>query len=195
MPYIVHNLTKKTIILSDIRAEIRPRMTMDLERFAHRQDIERSFDLIQSIKSGKLRIVGHSALKSTPSSLPLQSPRIMQVTERVIEKPSSALTKEQLEDVVRKVISENKGVASNTDLQKIIQEAIGTGLAHLTGILKGPETESQHEHLIDPEKLAGMQQHSINKVFEEMQTGTGREKSVVETQNNNIDDLAKELLD
>ena len=189
MAYIVHNVTKKTIILSDIRAEIRPSMTLDLERFAHRESIERSHDLIQAIKGGKLKLVSHGMIKSFVINNP-RNQVTEKITERVIEKQS--FSQEQLEEVVRKVVGESKG---STDIQKIINDALGTGLANITEVLKGQavQIDTVKESQIDPEKLAQMQQQAIGKVFEDMKTGDGREKKVI--QGKQLDDLANELLD
>lgn len=197
--YIVHNLTNKTVILSDLKAEIGPRKILDLEKVAHRDAIDRSYNLRQAIDSNQLRLVKYSVVKTHAHPNQDVSDRI-----RIIEKDK--LDDNRLIDLIRQTITEEMGrnqrptenvegaikrviSSSVMDLKDAIRDQINN-LSVPGGVVnKTPE----EEQFIDPAKLAEMQQKSIKKMTEEIETGGKQESKKIKITNSNIRDLASEL--
>ena len=50
--FIVKNVSGRNVVLSDLNVELEPDSQLDLEKVSRKTDIERSFDLVQAIKTG-----------------------------------------------------------------------------------------------------------------------------------------------
>jgi len=181
MAFIVHNLTTRTIILSDLRAEIGPQKMLDLEKVADRLRIDRSKDLRSALDTQKLRICSQGVL--TKSVTP---------TVQTIEHHHHAqnLDEVKLADLMRRVIQEQSLSVNNVTNVQLLQI--------LEALQKKLDTISTGEDTTDvptmaPEKLAELQGKVIDKMSDNIETGIRKSGKKVILKNTKLGDLAHEL--
>lgn len=190
MSYIVHNLTNRTIVLADLRAEIGPKKMLDLEKVAARSDIDRSYDLRFALDSHRLRCcsTGIVSRNSKPE---------IQVVEKVIEKhevehhhhESSGIDEMRLMAMMKRVMAENKPAAG--DNQQVL-DAVAALQKQLETM--GGESGSESEGpSIAPELLADLQAKAVAKMSEDIETGNKKSGRKVILKNTRLGDLADEL--
>jgi len=186
--YVVRNLTKHTIILSDIRAEIGPGKMLDLEKVAHREAIERSADLRAAKKSSRLRLIGND-VASKPKLKPAETSVINQITERIIEKPSeNNLDEEKLEAIMRKILSEQIQPSAAVNTDQILDAVIALKKQLATTDKSSPDMPN-----IDPTQFADLQSKAVEKLSETIETGVKKTPKKVKLKNTKSSDLANEL--
>lgn len=195
--FIIHNLTNKTIVLSDLRVEIGPRRLLNLERVAERSAIDNSRDLKRALAERQLALTRHSIIETN------------QVPDREVKRNiHEGLSEEQLSRLIRKAVSEELGERKSAkeepthqpNIEETIQKAIVSNMGGLIDSIR-QEINSVHvdpkkkeEMSIDPEKFAEMSQKSIDKISNEIQTGGQKKgKSVKIINKKSASDLANEL--
>lgn len=193
--YVVRNLTKRTIILSDLKAEIGPYKMLDLEKVAHREDVSRSRDLRNALKSARLRLMSNSVAKQ---------PKVpeVRIIERIIEKQvekhhtETIIDEGKLEAIMRKILSEQPKpptqIQESVPVNKILdafaalQQKIDTfGTDKKDSLLDMPN--------IDPERLADLQSKAIEQISKNIETGVRKTGKKVKLKDTNLSDLASEL--
>jgi len=197
--YIVHNLTKRTIILSDLRAEIGPHKMLDLEKVAERNAIDRSYDLRTALTTKRLRLCSQGIVSKTVK------PEVL-VVEKIIEKHhhhetatnTQTLDEERLVALMTKIMRENQAAqpvaAPAVDSSDKILEAM-SALQSKIDSMGGDDPEGVGIGMaaIDPERLAELQAKAISKISEGIQTGIKKTGKKVILKNTNLGDLASEL--
>lgn len=184
-------------MLSDLRAEIGPRKVLDLELVMERSAIERSRDLRQALHSNCLRLIKHSVIR-TPEKI-VDPP--VRVIEKTIEREK--LDEKRLTKLIREVISDEMQNAPDrpVDVEDQIKRAVGNSVGDLVGSIRdqinslqiNPREENTLDTPIDPRQLADLQQKSINKISENIETGGDSKTQKIRIINPNLRDLASEI--
>lgn len=191
--YIVHNLTSKTIVLADLRAEIGPHKILDLEKVAERTAVDRSYDLRLALSTKRLRLCSQGIVSKT------SKPEVL-IVEKIIEKhhhyksEQHGLDEVRLAALMKKIMLENQ-VASQpapTDSGKQILQAMSALQAKIDA-MGGEDSSGIGMPSIDPEKLAELQAKAINKLSENIETGIKKPGKKVILKNTRLGDLASEL--
>ncbi len=126
--YIVRNLSKRTIIIADLRIEIGPHKILDLELMADRNAIDKSPHVRQALRNKQLSLVKRSVVKSrykVPVKREVEIQHEVQVIEKQINKTVEAqINEEKLTDLITKVLdkhadSNQPKAESSVDEQKI----------------------------------------------------------------------------
>lgn len=189
--YIVHNLTNKTVILSDLRVEIGPRKVIDLERVAERITIERSRDLRQALNTRKLALTRHSVIKA-----PAKKTSEVQVVERVVNE-SSSLDENRIAEIVRKAVADEMKQKQDDTVQKAMATTMGGLVSQIRDQINSiqiPQQQDKQEPLpIDPAKFAEISQQSIERISEGIETSGGKQKRINIINKTDISNLASEL--
>lgn len=191
--YIVHNLTNRTIILSDLRAEIGPHKMLDLEKIAERTAVDRSYDLRLALSTKRLRLISQGVVSKT------SKPEVL-VVEKVIEKHHHHETGQQSLDEVRlaalmkKIMLENQVAPqlAPADSSKQILEAM-SALQSKIDAMGGDDSSNADMPSIDPKKLAELQAKAIDKISQDIETGIKKPGKKVILKNTHMGDLASEL--
>lgn len=200
MMFIVHNTTDKTILLSDLRAEIRPRGILDLEKVATRESIDRSPDLKFALRTKRLQMGRHSVIH-TKAYKPNVAPTHVIERETVIEKE---LDEEKMAAVIRKVLAENEKpvapVQPKENIKEEVEKAVKSGMGELISSIReqlnnvqASPSQKQSPFPIDPAKFAEISQKSIDKVAKEIETGDTKKPKKIQFINKDLKGLADEL--
>lgn len=192
--YVVTNLTNKTITLTDLRAEIGPHKVLDLERVADRFSIDRSYDLQVAMQNKLLRLVKHTVIRT---NRPVEAPPPVEtrVIERTIEKQVNNFDEQKLAAIVRQVMNEQKPAQPQPDDMADTKNDLKSLLESIRSQLNSvhPVRSDINEPGIDPSRLADLQQKSIEKMSQEIETGGQREVKKIKITNTNLKNLAGEL--
>lgn len=183
-------MTNRTVILSDIRAEIGPYKTIDLERVASRESIDRSYDLKQSRDRKTISVVKHSIIRNT-----IKIPHIT----------TPGITKDDIASVVKSVIQEHTIEKKTPSDEKthITEESVKNimhdGLDRLMSSIREQinsinisKTDMPIESNLSQSDMANLQQKAISKVSEEMETSNKPNKKII-IKNDRAKDIANEL--
>lgn len=174
--YTVRNLTDRVVTLSDIRVEIGPKRIVDLEQIVDRDKIDRSHTLRQALEQQILSVVKQTVVKTHIQTGPKPEIRVIERTiERTIEKHNET----KMSDIEDKI-------------QKTIEDTIKKSLSNLQ--IHQSNEQQVIETIIDPAKLAELQQLSVSKISENIETNVNKQNkkiSIINTKN--IKDLASEL--
>ena len=192
MSYVIHNLTKRTIVLSDLRAEIGPQKMLDLEKVAERTAIDRSYDLRLALNTKRLRLCSQGVVSKT------SKPEVL-IVEKVIEKhhhhepEQQGLDEARLTALMKRMLLEHQAVpqAVPADSSEQILQAMSALQAKIDAM--GGEDSSIDMPSIDPEKLAELQAKAIAKLSENIETGIKKPGKKVILKNTRLGDLANEL--
>lgn len=193
MSYVVHNLTNKTIVLSDLRAEIGPHKMLDLEKVAERTAIDRSYDLQCSLNTKRLRLCSQGVVSKT------SKPEVV-IVEKIIEKhhhhepKQQGLDEARLATLMKKMLLEHQAVTppAPKDSSEQILQAMSALQAKIDA-MGGDESFGTDMPSIDPEKLAELQAKAIDKMSESIETGIKKTGKKVILKNTHLGDLANEL--
>lgn len=177
--YIVRNLTNRTVILADIRAEIGPYRILDLERVAQRSDIENSNDLRRSLENGPNR------------SLQFVKQTVVRLPDRASPRVEDKLDENRLKEMIEKTIKDQLESMPQNNLEDVIARAMTKAMGALQG--KTTVTSEPIETEIDPEKLAEMQQRAIEKMSGEITTTIRQGKRIKLQETKDLKNLANEL--
>lgn len=199
--FVVHNLTSRTIILSDLRAEVGPRKLLDLEKVANREDIDRSRDLKQALNSKKLALTRHSVVHANVNA---KQPEITRVIEKTIEKTVStpAFDEERLSALIKKAVEEQMQAQKTERIEDSVSKAVSKSLGGLVASIRDQinsvqvsNTQSKRDMTpeIDPAKLAEISQKSVQKMSENIETGGSQKSRKINVVNKNLNNLADEL--
>lgn len=178
MPFIVHNITKSTIVLSDLRAEIGPGKTLDLEKIAARPAIDHSHDLRTAIDSKRLRLCSPVTIDKPKAEKPIE-----------VQPAIHILDEAKLTEVMRNLLKEiqpNQVQHSNKD----VLDAVAA--LHKQLATNNP-TEITSDYNIDPEQLAELQSAAIAKISEGIETSSKKSNKKVVLKNTGLGNLANEL--
>lgn len=196
--YIVNNMTGKTVLISDLKAEISPHKILDLEKVVDRASIDRSTDLRQALQTNRLRLVKHSVIKQNKTVK--DSVRII---EKTIEREK--IDEAKLASLIRSVIKEES--VNSQDLEERVEKAIGGNLQDIASDIRreiqtgfsnvkfDPESAKRQveESIVDHVRLAELQQKAIKKISEEIEISDGKKPKSIRLINKKLDDLASEL--
>ena len=193
MSYVIHNLTNKTIILSDLRAEIGPHKMLDLEKVAERTAVDRSYDLRLALSTKRLRLCSQGVVSKT------SKPEVF-VVEKIIEKHhhhesgQQGLDEARLAALMKKIMLENQVAPQPVpvDSSEQILKAMSALQAKIDA-MGGDDSSDTDMPSIDPEKLAELQAKAINKMLENIETGIKKPGKKVILKNTHLGDLANEL--
>ena len=161
MTYVIHNNTDKTIFLSDLKAEIKPRGMLDLEMVASRNNIEISRDLHNAFKAKFLQLGKHTIIHTNAS------PKHKELEPNPIDE-------KKLAALIKSVIREEIKSPDNADIKRTVAESIDSlhkSIREQINSIKISEKISEiasKELNIDPEKLAEISQRSIEKISDEI---------------------------
>jgi len=198
-------MSSKTIVISDLHAEINPKKVIDLERVATLTDIQSSYDLKVALKSKYLELIKHSIVNASKKAAPTRIKVIEKHTEKIIERDkledaklialikaavSESIPKQEapvnVEDAVNKAVNAKVGQV-NSMLSEIRDKIAGIRPGY------GPQ-EDEIETSIDPALLAEMAGKSVDKIAEEIESSTIKKSRKIKiTPTKSLDDLASEL--
>lgn len=200
MTYIVSNLTSKTIILSDIKAEIGPHKIMDLEQITHREAIDRSYNLREALQTNRLALVRHSVVRTEvkKSHQPAEPVHHHHFVEKTIEKES--MNEAKIEQMIKNALSEQSKMhqqpvqpESNNDVKDLLM-SIRDKLNNINVAGTPGQENASFESQMDMAKIAEHQQKSIEKLSGEIETNQQKtNKKITITNTKNLKDLAGEL--
>jgi len=194
--FIVHNLTTRTIVLSDLRVEIGPRKILDLELVTDRNAIDGSFDLKKAIAQRRLALTRHSIIQiDKPAAKPVQ---------QVIEKTTvQKIDEAQLTRLIKQAVAEELQDQPQPDIEHTIQKAIVNNMGGLVSSIRDqinniqiakPEKAEAVDLPIDPKQFAEISQKSIQKISEDIETGgQNKAKQIRIVNKKSASDLANEL--
>ncbi len=176
--FIVRNLTSRTIILSDLNAEIGPHKILDLSKVAEMGRIEHSSYLRDSINRGLLQVV----------------------KQTYIPVKQSQIDEDKLRDLIREVINEKNDVdikktvtdTVKNDLIPVI-ESIRDRINNIPIINSGPSVQQTPEPSIAPEKLAELHQKAIDQMSDNLGGSESKQTKKIKLTNVNAKNLADEL--
>lgn len=176
--FIVRNLTSRTIILSDLNAEIGPHKILDLSKVAEMSRIEHSSYLKDSINRGILQVV----------------------KQTYIPVKQSQIDEDKLKDLIREVMNEKgdvdiKKTVTDTvknDLIPVI-ESIRDRINNISVTHSGQPADQIPEPSISPEKLAELQQKAIDQMSENLGGGESKQTKRIKLTNVNTKNFADEL--
>ena len=188
-------------MLSDLRAEIKPRGLLDLERVASRMAIEGSKDLQAALRGKILNLGRHSVIRTQESTETIHT----ESTVKVVEKERD-LDEQKLSQMIRQVLKEEAPdpiQPAEVNVQDQVKNAVKEGVDGLLSsirdqinsiqpIIQTQPQEQEREMEIDPEKFAEISQHAVEKISQEIETGRtklGKKYKI----NKNLRDLADDL--
>ncbi len=197
--YIVNNITGKTVLISDLKAEIGPHKILDLEKVVDRASIDRSPNLRQALQTNRLRLVKHSVIK-TKKQVVHENVKII---EKTIEREK--IDEARLARLIRSVIQEEH--TNNKDIEDRVHKAIGGNLKEIVSDIRKEiqsgfsrvriespkEKNIVEESIVDPVKLAELQQNAIKKISEGIEISDTKKPKSIRLINKKLDDLASEL--
>jgi hypothetical protein len=198
--FVVHNLTTRTIILSDLRVEIGPRKILDLERVADRSAIDGSRDLKKAIADRRLALTRHSIIQ-VDKPVPKPAPQVIERTtvQKVDEEQLAKLIKQTIAEELRNQPPQSQPQA---DIEDTIQKAIVSNMGGLVSSIRDqinniriekPDKEVE-ELPIDPKQFAEISQKSVQKISDEIETGgQNKAKQIRISNKKSASDLANEL--
>lgn len=200
MPYIVRNMTSRTVVLSDLRVELGPYKTLDLEKVISADRVEQSGNLRHALDIGALCLVKYSVIHGP----------------RRLEAPAKeSLGKVEMETLIRRVMSEYQTnpepvvipppaeTKDNTEaVGRIIEDSMSKLMDSIRGeinsiqISGGGEAKSSGLAMpaVDQAKLAEMQQKAIAKISEGV-SASMKQGRKIKIKNRDLDNLASELGD
>ncbi len=195
--FIVHNLTGKTITLSDLRVEIGPRKILDLELVTDRASIDASLDIKKALAQRILALTRHSIIQ-------IDQPAVQ--PSRIVEKTTiQKIDEAQLSRLVREAVAQElqgQPKQQHPDIEQTIQKAIVSNMGGLVSSIRdqinniqiaGPK-KTVDDLPIDPKKFAEISQKSIQKISEEIETGgQNKAKQIRIVNKKSASDLANEL--
>ncbi len=195
--YIIHNLTNRTVILSDLRVEIGPKRVLDLERVTARHSIDASADLREALYTKRLALGRHTLIRT-------KAPKVVEkVVERVIEKHS--IDEEKLRELIKSTVSEQMNKQQqHGDIEDKVKRAVSSSVGSLISDIRDTisniqiapqQQKTQTQDLnIDPEKFAELSQKSIEKISSDIETGGPvKTKTINIINKRDASDLANEL--
>ena len=185
------------MILSDIRAELGPYKTLDLEKVVRQERVESSINLRQALDLGTLCLVKHSVV---------HGPR------RHTEVLPNAMSKAEMELIMRKIMAEYQTppaepqpipeAKDNTEevgkifenkmdklMDSIRQEINSISIADGDGNKRGGGVPMP---AIDQAKLAEIQQKAVAKLGDEVSASVKKGRKIT-IKNRKMDDIASEL--
>jgi len=147
--YIVKNMTCHSIVISDLRAEIRPGKVEDLDRLGPRYRVDESKDLHIAIKRGALKVIKKDD-PSRPSSL-TEAPIIIQEQDNeTVLKQMQEMEKRIVERVNAQV---QKAEATPQQLSPDAVDALQEAIKALQGMSGGKTTANTKDDYVAPEEL------------------------------------------
>jgi hypothetical protein len=193
----VKNITNRTIILSDINAEINARKILDLERVASIVEIERSYDLRHALKTNRLQLLKHNITRQDkPRSVDVQVIEVEKIVER------ETLNEARLVELIKKAVAETTtqqkqpAPPASIDISKQagqFNDILNDLRNKIANFQPGPDSQIL-EPIIDPKKLAEITNKSVDKISEEIESNTLRKSRKIKiTPSKPLDDLAGEL--
>jgi len=184
-------------MLADLRAEIKPRGVLDLERVTSRVNIEASNDLRAALRSKILQLGRHSVIRIK------EIVETEHTTTKVVERERD-LDESKIAEMVRAAVkAEIQGQPQPDhkldDVNEVVRTAVTKGIDELMGSLRDrinsvqPATQQpQNEPVVDPEKIAAISQAAIEKIGGEIESGAPSLGKKYKT-SKSVRDLANDL--
>jgi len=183
MAYVVHNITNRTVMISDLRAEIAPHKMLDLEKVATRSNIEGSPDLRSALSASLLRVLSNT---NRPEK---------KTVERIVER-ESALDEQKLTAIIRQAMRDGTLNTSSQQTDKEDMKKIMDVLYNVTSKLNNinKTDEKIEESVISGEDLANLQFKAMQKITDDIESSkTYRSAKKIKIDNKSVMDLADEL--
>ncbi len=203
--FMIHNLTNKTIVLSDLRAEIGPRKIVDLERIIERDRIDKSGDLRIALKTKRLILGKHSVIRFNKTAK-TEVKVIERTIEKTIEKHNTIekMDEDSLLAKMKLMLEEHSSKKQDVDIEDKIERAMRTNAQELIGSIRdqinsiqitaAPQESDINDLPIDPAQFAELASRAIEKTSEELEVNTVKKNKSIKIKNTrNLDDLASEL--
>jgi len=177
--YIVKNVSSNLVTLSDLRVEIAPGATLDLEKVTKKVEIERSMDLIHALKKAILKIVK------------IKKPDKVQIPKQLSKDEMQALLDQALKKAMEKSV--RTGNLDITSLQKTIEREVSSNVnkqvegklddllnavksLQNSGTISGSKNETTISPDIDLEKLAAIAQKGAEQIAAEIENSQSSQK-------------------
>lgn len=189
-------------MLSDLKAEIKPRAILDLEKVVTRTSIDDSCDLRNALTHKWLQLGKHSIIRTRAKAPP--PPQIIErrIETRIEKHIGSELDEDKLAALIRQVVKEevqgNKPADINIgeNLKGMVQSSIDTLISSIQdkiGDIQPQQGNEVEEVLIDPAQFAEISQRSVEKISKDIETSEPKKPKKINIRNKNIYGLAGEL--
>lgn len=174
-------------MLSDLRAEIKPKAILDLEKVVTRTAINNSRDLKNALSRKWLQLGKHSIIRTRA-----KPPPPPQIIERRIEKHiEKGIDEDKLADLIRRVVKEEVQDGKSPDIGEDLKGLL-TSIQDKIGNIQ-PQKGDEVEEIIDPARFAEISQRSVEKISEDIKTSGPKKPKKINIRNKKIHDLAGEL--
>ena len=166
--YLVLNVTNSVVFLADIRVEIPPRKTVDLERVVGLDNIRRSNDLKIALESKRIALAHIDKAESKTNK---------------VEK------KEDVKSIIKEILKEH-----NNDTKEEIKQILKDAISSLSNTGNTKKDVIKNDIDIDPEKLAKISSIGINSISSKMESSENFENnSQINIVNKNYKKIIDEL--
>lgn len=196
--YIVENISKKTVTLTDLRVEIRPQASIDLEKVAHRSDIERSLDLKKAFKLKLLHFVRRT--EKVKVEKPPSEAQMKQMMQEAMNKAMETQKQKdepfdvnKMAETIKRQVSSVIGDKIDGKLNELIESVKNvTQTVYVTGNADNKDGIIQPQ--VDIATLAEITQKGVEAIASEIKQQDEPEKKAKKVKLNTLAiDLAKEL--
>ncbi len=191
----------RTVVISDLHAEISPKKVIDLERVADIVQIQKSYDLKVALQQKHLQLIRHNIIE-TPQAAAKTVKIIEKHTETIIERDK--LEDERLVALIKAAVAESVP-KQEVNVDEVVSRAVDAKVGNVNTILSdirdkianfrlggGPEQQGI-ETSIDPARLAEMAGKSVDKIAGELESTIKQSRKIRITPTKSLDDLASEL--
>lgn len=160
--------------------------------FANKYSIQSSSDLSRALSSKSLLLVKQTII-STNTIEPVQP-----------SDPNPGLSEDKLKDIIRSVVQEQLETNKiNSNLENTVEKAINSSMSTIMDSLRdklnsvgtvNPTNKKEEEDFsVSPEKLAELQQKTIEKISQEMQSNENKKTKKIKITDHRLSDIANEL--
>lgn len=189
-------------MLSDLRAEIKPKAILDLEKIVTRASIDSSRDLKNALHYKWLQLGKHSIIRTRAKPEVRPPPQIIE--RRIETHIEKDLNEDKLAALIRSVMRDELQDTTpapapdiSEDIKGMVQGSIDTLMSSIQDKLGSIQPQKQgdevEEVLIDPARFAEISQRSIEKISEGIETSGPKKAKKINIRNKKIHDLAGEL--
>ena len=196
--YIIRNTSGRTVLLEDLRVEIKPNALIDLEKVARRIDIENSIDLARAFSLKLLKVVKRTKpvrekvkVKKQFSEEQLRSmveAATLKAMKKAKEKKES-LDVSKLQDSIKRQISSSLGEKVDEKMDMLLKAI--QNIPAIAATSAGPGQEIGPE--VDISKLAEAAQKGVDTIEFSEQEKEPLQKVKKVKLNTNAINLAQEL--
>ena len=147
--FVITNVFKNRVIIQDLKLEIQSGQAYDL----HKMDLpiapERSKDLIEATKQGKIKIIKRDIIESSK--------------QEVVVKQS--FTKEDMAGIVREEMQKNN---SNKEIVELLQK-INSSLQNGSSVDSNQKSQGSKEEGLSVDQLSKIHERTVNRLVEKVE--------------------------